>query len=44
MLQDKVYLWMVIISCVALAVAGALCIAEMNELADPSLISGAAPF
>lgn len=43
MLQDKVYLWMVIISCLALAVAGALCIVEMNELTDPALITGA-PF
>jgi hypothetical protein len=44
MLHDKVYLWMVILSCVAVAVAGALCMVELKELGDPALISGPSPF
>lgn len=34
MLSDKVYLWLVITSCIALAVAGTLGIIEIMELND----------
>lgn len=36
MLSDKIYLWMVIISCVALLTAGVLCLVELSELNDPN--------
>lgn len=41
MLTDKVYLWLVIISCVALAVAGTFAIIELVELQDQSFITNA---
>ena len=44
MLNDKVYLWLTIISCVALAVACTLGIIELMEYQDPSIITGANPF
>ncbi len=34
MLNDKVYLWLVITSCIALAVAGTLVVIELIELQD----------
>jgi len=43
MLTDKVYLWLVIISCVALAVAGTFAIIELMELQDSSIITSTAP-
>jgi hypothetical protein len=44
MLNDKMYLWLVIISCLALAVAGTLGVIELIELQDQTIITGAAPF
>lgn len=41
MLSDKVYLWLVIISCVALAAAGTFAIVELMELQDPGMASTA---
>ncbi|MCS6970818.1 MAG: hypothetical protein RMM29_00245 [Planctomycetota bacterium] len=36
MLSDKIYLWMVIISCIALIVAGIFCVVELSELSAPN--------
>lgn len=36
MLNDKVYLWMCIIACLALITAGALAWVELEELKDPT--------
>jgi hypothetical protein len=44
MLNDKVYLWLVVISCLALAVAGTLAVIELVELQDPAAVQGANPF
>lgn len=44
MLSDKVYLWLVIISCLAFVVAGAFCVVELNELKDMSIASAPQPF
>ena len=43
MLSDKVYLWLVIISCLAFVAAGAVCIIELQELQEP-VAAGAQPF
>jgi hypothetical protein len=44
MLNDKVYLWLVITCCIALAVAGTLGIIELIELQDQTVITGGNPF
>ncbi len=44
MLTDKIYLWLVIISCTALAVAGTLAIIELIQLQDQTIVSGGNPF
>ena len=44
MLSDKVYLWLVILSCLAFVVAGTLCMIELTELQDPAIAAGAQPF
>lgn len=41
MLTDKVYLWLVIISCVALATASTFAIIELMELQEPVPAAGA---
>jgi hypothetical protein len=42
--MDKVYLWLCIISCLALAVAGSLAIIEIGELSDQTIVAGSQPF
>jgi hypothetical protein len=42
--MDKVYLWLCIISCLALAAAGTVAIIEIRELQDTTIISGSDPF
>jgi hypothetical protein len=44
MLNDKVYLWLSIISCVALVVASTLGIIEIMQLQDTTIITGSSPF
>jgi hypothetical protein len=44
MLNDKVYLWMVIISCLALAAAGTVGFIELLELQDQTIVTGGYPF
>ena len=44
MLTDKIYLWLVIISCVALAVAGTFAIIELIELQDQSFVASGSLF
>jgi hypothetical protein len=45
MLQDKVYLWLSIVTCVALIAASVFAWAELAELKDPQVISAnSSPF
>lgn len=44
MLNDKVYLWLAITCCIALAVAGTLAMIELRELQDQTIVSGGNPF
>lgn len=44
MLNDKVYLWLVITAFLALAVAGTVGMIELMELQDQTIVTGGNPF